>query len=274
MRKAGGSLPQTILATDLDGTFLGGSAEQRATLYDWIARRRDEIVLIFVSGRGQGFMRGLASELPVQPDHMVGDVGTSVGCGPGYAPLPHLEQWLDQSWPADAHARIDQAMLQHPGLSEQPGVSGRRRSYFYKDPAHARAAQRDVQQLNFDVLISDNLYFDVLPRGVQKGPTLLRTLQALNLPVHRTLVAGDTLNDLSMFDTGLAGVAVGNREAALDAAIQQHENVYRSPHPGAAGVLDALQRFHRTAESDDAIAGPGEKKLGEKKLGEKNWMAA
>ena len=109
---------------------------------------------------------------------------------------------------------------------------------------------------------------------MQKAPTLLRTLQALNLPVHRTLVAGDTLNDLSMFDTGLAGVAVGNREAALDAAIQQHENVYRSPHPGAAGVLDALQRFHRTAESDDAIAGPGEKNPGEKKLGEKNWMAA
>lgn len=68
-------------------------------------------------------------------------------------------------------------------------------------------------------------------------------------------MAGDTLNDLSMFDTGLAGVAVGNREAALDAAIQQHGNVYRSPHPGAAGVLDALQRFHRTEDSHGFITG-------------------
>lgn len=255
MRNASGKLPQTILATDLDGTFLGGSSEQRTTLYDWIAQHRDEIVLIFVSGRGLDFMRGLARELPVQPDHMVGDVGTSVARGPGYTPLPHLEQWLDASWPADAHERIDQAMQQHPGLSEQPGVSGRRRSYFFKDHAHALAAQRDVKKLGFDVLISDNLYFDVLPRGVQKGPTLLRTLQVLNLPAHRTLVAGDTLNDLSMFDTGLAGVAVGNREAALEAAIQQHENVYRSPHPGAAGVLDALQRFHRTEDSHGFITG-------------------
>lgn len=255
MHKADSSTPQTILATDLDGTFLGGSREERATLYDWIAQRRDEIVLIFVSGRGLDFMRGLAKELPVQPDHLVGDVGTSVACGPWYAPLPHLEQWLDTCWPADAHVRIDQLMQQHPGLREQPGVSGRRRSYYYEDPVHADVAQREVQQLGFDALISDNLYFDVLPRGVQKGPTLLRTLQALNLPAQRTLVAGDTLNDLSMFDTGLAGVAVGNREAALDAAIQQHDNVYRSPHPGAAGVLDALQRFHRTEDSHGFITG-------------------
>ena len=248
-------MPRTVLATDLDGTFLGGSSAQRAELYDWIAHRRDELVLIFVSGRGLDFMRGLAKDLPVQPDHMVGDVGTSVVCGPWYAPLPHLEQWLDACWPADASARIEQTMQQNPELSEQPLVGGRRRSYYFKDPAHALAAQHDVQQLGFDALISDNLYFDVLPRGVQKGPTLLRTLQALNLPAHRTLVAGDTLNDLSMFDTGLTGVAVGNREAALDAAIQQHDNVYRSPHPGAAGVLEALQRFHRTEDSHGFITG-------------------
>jgi hydroxymethylpyrimidine pyrophosphatase-like HAD family hydrolase len=255
MREAGGSMPQTVLATDLDGTFLGGSSEARAKLYDWVAQRRDEIVLIFVSGRGLDFMRGLAKELPVQPDHMIGDVGTSVACGPWYSPLPHLEQWLDAAWPADAHVRIGQAMRRHPGLTEQPGVSGRRRSYFYRDPGHAHAARHEVQKLGFDVLISDNLYFDVLPRGVQKGPTLLRTLQALNLPAQRTLVAGDTLNDLSMFDTGLAGVAVGNREPALDDAIRRHRNVYRSGHAGAAGVLDALQRFHRTEDSHGFITG-------------------
>ena len=42
----------TILATDLDGTFLGGSDTQRAALYDWITAHREAITLIFVSGRG------------------------------------------------------------------------------------------------------------------------------------------------------------------------------------------------------------------------------
>ena len=246
---------RTILATDLDGTFLGGSSAERASLHEWIARHRSEITLIFVSGRGLDFMRGLAQELPVQPDHLVGDVGTSVACGPGYAPLPHLERWLDAGWPADAPMRIERVMQRHPGLRAQPIVGGRRRSYYFKDPAHALAAQEEIEALGFDALISDNLYFDVLPRGVQKGPTLLRTLAALGLPAERTLVAGDTLNDLSMFRTGLAGVAVANREVALDAAIGQRANVYRSPHPGAAGVLDALQRFHRTEDSHGFISG-------------------
>lgn len=236
---------RTILATDLDGTFLGGSDAERAALYAWIAAHRDAVVLVFVSGRGVEFMRQLASELPVAPDHVIGDVGTSVASGPDFAPVPALEAWLDAAWPADASQRIDAAMAAHPHLRPQPVVGGRRRSYYFSDPVPARAARETVDALGFDGLLSDNLYFDVLPRGVQKGPTLLRTLDALGLPAERTLVAGDTLNDLSMFDTGLAGVAVGNREPELDAALQAHGNVYRSPLPGAAGVLDALQRFHR-----------------------------
>lgn len=245
----------TVLATDLDGTFLGGDETQRTALYDWIVTHRDALTLIFVSGRGLDFMHTLIETLPVRPDHLIGNVGTSVAAGPRFAPLAPLESWLDASWPVDAGSRIETVMRRHPGLREQPGVGGRRRSYYFDDAAEAEAARIEIESLGFDALLSDNLYFDVLPRGVQKGPTLLRTLDALNLPAQRTLVAGDTLNDLSMFDTRLAGVAIGNREPALDTAIRGYANVYRSPHPGAAGVLDALKLFHETEDFHGVIAG-------------------
>lgn len=246
---------KTVLATDLDGTFLGGSEADRAALYDWIARRRDEIVLVFVSGRGFDFMRQLADTLPVRPDHVIGDVGTRVGTGARFDPLPDVDAWLDACWPADAGERIARAMQEHPELEPQPGVAGRRRSYFYSRHEAALRAAPDLERLGFDTLMSDNRFFDVLPRGVQKGPTLLRTLAALGLPAGRTLVAGDTLNDLSMFATGLAGVAVGNREPALDAAVAGLANVHRSPHPGAAGVLDALEHFHREGTIHGIVTG-------------------
>ncbi|MFN3716210.1 MAG: HAD family hydrolase [Thiobacillus sp.] len=246
---------RTILATDLDGTFLGGSDAQRTALYDWIAAHRKAITLVFVSGRGLDFMQSLLETLPVRPDHLIGNVGTSVAAGPHFGPIAALERWLDANWPFDADARIDSVMRRHPGLREQSGVGGRRRSYYFDDVADAVAARSEIEALGFDALISDNLYFDVLPRGVQKGPTLLRTLDALCLPRSRTLVAGDTLNDLSMFDTRLAGVAVGNREPGLDAAIREHANVYRSPLPGAAGVLDALVKFHEREDFHGVIAG-------------------
>jgi hydroxymethylpyrimidine pyrophosphatase-like HAD family hydrolase len=66
----------------------------------------------------------------------------------------------------------------------------------------------------------------------------------LGLAPERTLVAGDTLNDLSLFQTGLAGVAVANREPLLSQAIAGLAHVHRSELEGAGGVLEALRRFH------------------------------
>ena len=62
---------QTILATDLDGTFLGGSAGERTALYDWVGQRRSEIVLIYVTGRSLTTMRDVLGDLPLQPDHII-----------------------------------------------------------------------------------------------------------------------------------------------------------------------------------------------------------
>ncbi|MCE1163628.1 MAG: HAD family hydrolase, partial [Thiomonas sp.] len=157
-------MPKTILATDLDGTFLGGSEAQRAALYAWIAQRRSEIVLIFVSGRGLDFMRQLARELPVQPDHVIGDVGTSVATGADFAPLPILDRWLDAAWPSDAPRQIEAVVGQHPTLQPQPHHGGRRRSYFYGRIEQAQVAASELRRLGFDTLMSDNQYFDVLPR--------------------------------------------------------------------------------------------------------------
>jgi len=235
---------KTILATDLDGTFLGGSDAQRAALYDWIGAHREEIVLIYASGRSLTAMQDVLDDLPLQPDHIIADVGTSFYSGPQYLPHAGMEAWLDQAWASDARERIHAVLREHAHLQVQPTVEGRRISCFYSDESLALAARDAILPLGFDVLLSADIYFDVLPRGVQKGPTLLRTLQALNLPPERTLVAGDTLNDLSLFQTGLAGVAVANREPLLTQALSGMANVHQSALEGAGGVLEALQRFH------------------------------
>mgnify|MGYP001036449670 CR=1 FL=1 len=235
---------QTILATDLDGTFLGGSPAERAALYDWIGQRREEVVLIYVTGRSLTTMRDVLDDLPLQPDHIISDVGTAVYAGAARAPLPALEQWLDAGWPQHTPAAVRRILARHPHLEEQPVVEGRRVSCFYSDARLAGAARAELEAAGHDVLLSADRYFDVLPRGVQKGPTLLRTLAALNLPPERTLVAGDTLNDLSLFQTGLQGVVVANREPLLAEAAQGLPHLHWSDYEGAAGVLDALRRIH------------------------------
>ncbi|WP_272944439.1 HAD family hydrolase [Planktothrix mougeotii] len=40
-----------VLATDLDGTFLGGSLQERQKFYNYLQSKRDRLLLIFVTGR-------------------------------------------------------------------------------------------------------------------------------------------------------------------------------------------------------------------------------
>ena len=73
---------------------------------------------------------------------------------------------------------------------------------------------------------------------------LLRLLGLLGLPRERVLVCGDTLNDLSLYETGLHGVAVGNSEPALLEAVADMPTVYRSTAPGVTGILEGMLHWH------------------------------
>ena len=231
-----------ILATDLDGTFLGGSQAQRHALYQALDRR-DDVLLIFVTGRDIDFLRDLVEQpgMP-QPDLIIGDVGTSVWDTATWEPIEALEQDIRTRWD-DASARVLDLLAGEPGLTLQPTPFRHRVSYYY-DPRQLRQETlRKVQDAGFDWLLSADTYFDVLPRGIQKGPTLMRLIERLNLAAERVLVAGDTLNDLSLFQTGLKGVAVGNSEPKLLEAIAEFDWVHRARGEGAAGIAEAISHF-------------------------------
>ncbi|MEO0678727.1 MAG: HAD family hydrolase, partial [Pseudomonadota bacterium] len=103
-----------------------------------------------------------------------------------------------------------------------------------------RAVLETVAELGLDVLISDNKYFDVLPKGVSKGPSLTRLLAHLGIKNERVLVAGDTLNDLSMLTLGLPAVAVGGSEPALLKELEGHDHVHFAKGIGVAGIAEAI----------------------------------
>ncbi|WP_072396674.1 HAD family hydrolase [Hyphomicrobium sp. CS1GBMeth3] len=231
-----------FLAVDLDGTFLGGSDSDRQALYGLISARRNDIALVFVTGRDIPF----ASNVPTlfgtpQPDLIVGDVGTSVVVAPGWEPHPEIERWIDSRWPGPE--RASKIMLERPEIELQTAFGGRRLSYFYRDRMLASAAAREIEEAGYAALMSADLFFDVLPRGVDKGQTLLKLLAHEGIGHDRVLCAGDTLNDFSLFSTGLRGVAVANSEPYLKAALQAFTNVYMATREGAGGILEAIEHF-------------------------------
>ncbi|WP_299629343.1 HAD family hydrolase [uncultured Tateyamaria sp.] len=232
-----------VLATDLDGTFLGGTEQERSNFYHWIEAHRERVGLIFVTGRDPGFIRELTTKRGVPcPDYVVGDVGTtiaSVDADGLMCPISPLEAEIEDAW-GDAGLRVRAALKHVRGLTLQ-STGFRYRVSFDLDADTFDARALDiVADMGLDSLISDDRYFDVLPKGVSKGPSLMRLLAHLSIDHKRTLVAGDTMNDLSMLNLGLPAVAVGGSEPALIDALRDADHVHLAKGIGASGIAEAI----------------------------------
>ncbi|MEM6407561.1 MAG: HAD-IIB family hydrolase [Pseudomonadota bacterium] len=234
-----------VLATDLDGTFLGGSQEDRDQFYDWINTNRHRVGLIFVTGRDPGFITAQVRKGLPDPDYVIGDVGTTIarfGADRQVDPIAELEAEIAAGW-GDATNSVDVALRRFPGLKLQSGLF-RHRASFDMDPHNFHPeAVKVVEEMGFDALISDDRFFDVLPKGVSKGPSLLRLLSHLGIQNSRTLVAGDTLNDLSMLELGLPAVAVGGSEQALIEKVKGLDHLHCAEGVGVSGIAEAILHF-------------------------------
>jgi sucrose-6-phosphatase len=235
-------MSKSVLATDLDGTFLEGSSEEKMSLYAKIESLRDSFSLFFVTGRDIPFVKNLIDTKQVpRPDVIIGDVGTTVVEGQSFENIQPVQSWIDSGWSNSEEAI--KIMDKYPELIKQKNFGGKRLSYYYYSEKSALEAAQEARLAGFDVLMSANLYFDILPRGIQKGTTLLKLLDFLQIDHEKVLTAGDTLNDLSLFNTGLKGVAVSNSESALVEIIKDKENVYLANKSGVSGILEALEYY-------------------------------
>lgn len=235
---------QLILATDLDGTFLEGSLQLKAQVYPAINALRDHIRLIYTTGRTvkdvQSFC--LNGHLPLA-DFVIADHGTHIVDGENFVEVEALQQPIVAQW-NNANAAIKSMLADDAGIELQPYRPPYRVAYYYDPDLLQPVTLEKIIAAGFDPLLSCDMYLDILPRGVNKGSSLLKLLDWFKLPRESTVVCGDSLNDLSLFHTGLEGVAVGNAEPALVEKIQQLPNVYHSPYPGLLGVLDGL-KYHQ-----------------------------
>ena len=230
-----------ILATALDGTLLGGSEADRKQLAATFSGEKGFRV-IFVTGRNLEDVRPvLADPLVPTPDYIVGDVGATVVSGADLEPVQPLQKKLDEAWPGEE--AVLRALKPFPYLERQE-TPQQGRCAFYLAGEHLITPEmlEAVEAIGCSLRFSGGRYLDVLPRTTSKGGTLLELLALEKLDADTVVVAGHSLNDLSMFETQLKGVAVGNAEAKLKQRVGYLGPTCLAWAEGAGGILEGLER--------------------------------
>jgi len=230
-----------LLATDLDGTFLGGTSLHKQQLYHLI-RENSDARLVFVTGRGlESVLPLLNDPIIPNPDYIICDVGATIVNGYTLEPVEILQSEIEKSWPGSL--KIMEALAGLNNIEHQEVPQQRRCSYFVQNEETVEEVRQLVAPLKCEVVHSSARFLDVLPKGVNKGTSLKKLTSYLQYDPADVLVAGDTLNDLAMYQCGFKAVAVGGSEKKLLDATRDIPQVFHAPSAGAGGILDALQYF-------------------------------
>jgi HAD superfamily hydrolase (TIGR01484 family) len=238
---------QLVLATDLDGTFLEGDDQTKKFFYNAVQRLRDQVLLIYITGRPVEVVQQFCARgyLPT-PHFVLGDHGTDIVDGADFCTVAALQNPIIQTW-NDGNQRLRELLREEVGIQLQPIDPPYRVAYYYHPSLLQPQTLEKITQAGFDYVLSCESYLDILPRGINKGASLLNLIQYLNINSDDVVTSGDSLNDLSLFKTGLKSIAVSNSEPKLLEEIKNLSNVYLSTAPGLLGIIDGLQ-FHEKFE--------------------------
>ncbi|MGW1376275.1 trehalose-6-phosphate synthase [Streptomyces sp. NPDC002446] len=247
-----------VLVTDLDGTLLGGDGTDRRRLRAALDRH-PEVTVVFATGRSLSSVEGLLRDDPLlpRPRWIIADVGASVIDGADRTCVGPLQEQLRRGWPGQR--RVREQLARFPELVYQDGVVQEGRCSFFLRPEQLSAALTDaVRELGCGWTYSAGRYFDVLPAPAGKGNALALLARRNGWPMDAVLVAGDSVNDLSLFQVGAHGVLMSNAEPALREGIERipgRAGVHRPDRPGAGGILSALESLGWTERTRPVVIG-------------------
>jgi sucrose-6F-phosphate phosphohydrolase len=229
-----------LLVCDLDNTLLG---DDRALerFANWYSKSRAGIRLAYASGRFvESVFGSIASSHLPEPDAIIGGVGTQIY---DVATQRRMPMWPPSIFEWNPYTVRDVSAL-HAGLTPQPEYlqSYYKVSYYAFDLDQAfidnLILQLETAGQRVTIVYSSSRDLDILPAESNKGAATAHLAKRWKIGAQRVIVAGDSGNDLAMFQAGFRGIVVGN--ACPELRSLRAANVYQSAAVFAAGVLEGL----------------------------------
>jgi sucrose-phosphate phosphatase subfamily len=282
------STNQFLLITDLDNTLVGDDlATQKLNQY--LLDRREHYVVVYATGRSYNSAKQLMRERElIEPNYWITGVGTEIyfqDCLDFNWANQINTDWQREAIASFVTSRFPQLKLQakeeqnpwkvsfdllnpsHEPISQLQAVGKINRAYVEclatartitlttsDHPTNGTINQLvnclQAMKLKAQVIFSSNVDVDILPVKANKGNAVQYIQQKLGLAANRTLVCGDSGNDISMFQQPVCGVIVNNAQLELIEWYQAHadEHHYFAKNAYASGIFEALQKFKLVLE--------------------------
>lgn len=242
-----------LLATDLDGTFIG---DDGAMLRLWDALLDRGVVVAFSTGRHLKSIQDFYAEKQVEaglPETRRADVCICM-VGTDVYFLHDGKYELDTSWHDIIAEGWDKQKVEgiiravpEARMQDEQWQSPFKSSYYLEENVEVRLAEihQRLEQagISAKVVYSAGKFLDFLPIRSGKGEAVRFVARRLEVAPENVVTSGDTGNDLDMMrpELGFRGIAVGNSADELKAF--QAPNVYHARAFFAAGIQEGLEAY-------------------------------
>ena len=282
------STNQFLLITDLDNTLVGDDLATKR-LNQYLIDHREHYVVVYATGRSYNSAKHLMRECElIEPNYWITGVGTEIYFQDrldfNWANQISTD-WQREAISCFVTSRFPQLKLQakeeqnpwklsfdlldstHEQISQLQSVGKINRGYVEclatADSITLTTSDRPTNgtinqlvnslqsmKLKSQVIFSSNVDVDILPVKANKGNAVQYIQQKLGMADNRTLVCGDSGNDISMFQQPVCGVIVNNAQIELIEWYQAHadEHHYFAKNAYANGIFEALQKFKLVLE--------------------------
>lgn len=233
-----------LLATDLDGTFIGDDDAMNRL---WAELDEAGVTVAFSTGRHLQSIEMFFEEQQTsrRAAACICMVGTEIWhLIDGTYQLDQMwTEMISDSWDRDQVAATVVEVTQAVPQPEE-WQSKHKASYFLDAATPESLVHLDrclvEKGLKAKVVYSADRFLDLLPHRSGKGEAVRFLAEELRLPAESVVTCGDTGNDLDMMrpELGFRSIAVGN--AAPELASYQTANLYHARAPYADGIREGL----------------------------------
>jgi sucrose-phosphate phosphatase subfamily len=274
---------QFLLITDLDNTLVGDDLATKK-LNQYLDSHRQNYMVVYATGRSYNSAQRLMQEQNLlEPNYWITGVGTEI-YDPTHLDFVWANK-INRDWQREAIASLIKSRFPQLKLQTKEEQNPWKLSFHLLDPDQEpisklqavgtinreyieclstspavllktsdRPINRTIDRLvnslqtmklKAQVVFSSNVDVDVLPINANKGNAVQYIQNKLGIATNRTLVCGDSGNDISMFQLPVYGVIVNNAQLELIEWYQAHadKHHYFAKNAYASGIFEALQKF-------------------------------